>query len=403
MAASAAKQITYVWEGKDKKGKSIKGEMRAAGESFVSATLRRQGITVTKVKKQSGFASKGKITDKDITLFTRQLATMMKAGVPLLQAFDIVGKGHSNPAVAKLLGDVKTDVETGSSLSASFRKYPLYFDALFCNLVGAGEQAGILDTILDRLATYKEKIMAIKSKIKSALFYPISIIVVAFVIVAVIMIFVIPAFKELFDGFGAELPAPTLIVMAMSEFFVNWWWAVFGSIGGGLWFFFYTWKRSEKMQSTMDRLVLKLPIFGAIIRKATIARFARTLSTMFSAGVPLVEALDSVAGASGNRVYYDATKRIQSEISIGTSLTVAMQNAEVFPNMVLQMTAIGEESGALDSMLSKVADFYEGEVDDAVDALASLMEPIIMVVLGVLIGGLVIAMYLPIFKMGAVV
>ena len=403
MAASATKQITYVWEGKDKKGKVVKGQMRAAGESLVNATLRRQGITVTKVKKQSAFASKGKITDKDITLFTRQLATMMKAGVPLLQAFDIVGKGHSNPAVAKLLGDIKADVETGSSLSASFRKYPLYFDALFCNLVGAGEQAGILDTLLDRLATYKEKIMAIKSKIKSALFYPISIIVVAFVIVAVIMIFVIPAFKELFDSFGAELPAPTLIVMAMSEFFVNWWWAIFGSIGGGLWFFFYTWKRSEKMQSTMDRLVLKLPIFGAIIRKATIARFARTLSTMFSAGVPLVEALDSVAGASGNRVYYDATKRIQSEISTGTSLTVAMQNAEVFPNMVLQMTAIGEESGALDSMLSKVADFYEGEVDDAVDALASLMEPIIMVVLGVLIGGLVIAMYLPIFKMGQVV
>ena len=403
MAASATKQITYVWEGKDKKGKVVKGEMRAAGEALVNATLRRQGITVTKVKKQSAFASKGKITDKDITLFTRQLATMMKAGVPLLQAFDIVGKGHSNPAVAKLLGDIKADVETGSSLSASFRKYPLYFDALFCNLVGAGEQAGILDSLLDRLATYKEKIMAIKSKIKSALFYPISIIVVAFVIVAVIMIFVIPAFKELFDGFGAELPAPTLIVMAMSEFFVNWWWAIFGSIGGGLWFFFYTWKRSEKMQSTMDRLVLKLPVFGDVIRKATIARFSRTLSTMFAAGVPLVEALDSVAGASGNRVYYDATKRIQSEISTGTSLTVAMQNAEVFPNMVLQMTAIGEESGALDSMLSKVADFYEGEVDDAVDALASLMEPMIMVVLGVLIGGLVIAMYLPIFKMGQVV
>ncbi len=403
MAATAAKQITYVWEGKDKKGKVVKGEMRAAGDSFVNATLRRQGITVTKVKKQSSFASKGKITDKDITLFTRQLATMMKAGVPLLQAFDIVGKGHSNPAVAKLLGDIKGDVETGSSLSASFRKYPLYFDSLFCNLVGAGEQAGILDSLLDRLATYKEKIMAIKGKIKSALFYPISIIVVAFVIVAVIMIFVIPAFKELFDGFGAELPAPTLIVMAMSEFFVNWWWAIFGSIGGGIWFFFYTWKRSEKMQSTMDRLVLKLPVFGDVIRKATIARFSRTLSTMFAAGVPLVEALDSVAGASGNRVYYDATKRIQSEISTGTSLTVAMQNAEVFPNMVLQMTAIGEESGALDSMLSKVADFYEGEVDDAVDALASLMEPMIMVVLGVLIGGLVIAMYLPIFKMGSVV
>ena len=403
MAASANKQITYVWEGKDKKGKVIKGEMRAAGDSFVSATLRRQGITVTKIKKQSTFAKKGKITDKDITLFTRQLATMMKAGVPLLQAFDIVGKGHSNPAVAKLLGDIKADVETGSSLSASFRKYPLYFDALFCNLVGAGEQAGILDTLLDRLATYKEKIMAIKGKIKSALFYPISIIVVAFVITAVIMIFVIPAFKELFDGFGADLPAPTLIVMAISAIFVKWWWAIFGAIGGGLWFFFYTWKRSEKMQSTMDRLMLKLPVIGDIIRKATIARFSRTLSTMFSAGVPLVEALDSVAGAAGNRVYYDATKRIQSEISTGTSLTVAMQNANVFPNMVLQMTAIGEESGALDSMLSKVADFYEGEVDDAVAAMSSLMEPVIMVVLGVLIGGLVIAMYLPIFKMGQVV
>ena len=403
MAASASKQITYLWEGKDKKGKVIKGEMRAAGDSFVSATLRRQGITVTKVKKQSSFAKKGKVTDKDITLFTRQLATMMKAGVPLLQAFDIVGKGHSNPAVAKLLGDIKADVETGSSLSASFRKYPLYFDSLFCNLVGAGEQAGILDTLLDRLATYKEKIMAIKGKIKSALFYPISIIVVAFVITAVIMIFVIPAFKELFDGFGADLPAPTLIVMAISAIFVKWWWAIFGAIGGALWFFFYTWKRSVKMQSTMDRLTLKLPIIGDVIRKATIARFARTLSTMFSAGVPLVEALDSVAGASGNRVYYDATKRIQSEISTGTSLTVAMQNANVFPNMVLQMTAIGEESGALDSMLSKVADFYEAEVDDAVDAMSSLMEPVIMVVLGVLIGGLVIAMYLPIFKMGQVV
>jgi type IV pilus assembly protein PilC len=403
MAATATKQITYNWEGKDKKGKVIKGEMRAAGESFVSATLRRQGITVTKVKKQSGFAKKGKITDKDITLFTRQLATMMKAGVPLLQAFDIVGKGHSNPAVAKLLGDIKADVETGSSLSTSFRKYPLYFDNLFCNLVGAGEQAGILDTLLDRLATYKEKIMAIKGKIKSALVYPISILVVAFGITTIIMIFVIPAFKALFSGFGADLPGPTLFVMAISDFFVSYWWAIFGSIGGSLWFFFYTWKRSEKLQGTMDRLMLKLPIIGEIIRKATIARFSRTLSTMFSAGVPLVEALDSVAGASGNRVYYDATKRIQSEISTGTSLTVAMQNAEVFPNMVLQMTAIGEESGALDSMLSKVADFYEGEVDDAVDAMSSLMEPVIMVVLGTLIGGLVIAMYMPIFKMGAAV
>jgi type IV pilus assembly protein PilC len=395
--------MTFLWEGKDKRGKIIKGEIRASGEAVVNATLRRQGITVTKVKKQSSFASKGKITEKDITLFTRQLATMMKAGVPLLQAFDIVGKGHSNPQVSKLLADIKSDVETGSSLSASFRKYPLYFDNLFCNLVGAGEQAGILDTLLDRLATYKEKILAIKSKIKSALIYPISIIIVAFVITAVIMIFVIPAFKELFSSFGSELPAPTLIVMNISDIFVEWWWAIFGSIGFGLWFFFYTWKRSEKMQHTMDRLMLKMPIFGDLIRKATIARFARTLSTMFAAGVPLVEALDSVAGASGNRVYYDATKRIQSEISTGTSLTVAMQNAQVFPNMVLQMTAIGEESGALDSMLSKVADFFEAEVDDAVAGISSLMEPVIMVVLGGLIGGLVIAMYMPIFKLGQVV
>lgn len=405
MAANvkATKEVTYSWEGKDKKGKSVKGEIRASGESFVNATLRRQGITVTKVKKQSSFGSKGSVSDKDITLFTRQLATMMKAGVPLLQSFDIVGKSHSNPAVAKLLLDIKSDVETGSSMSAAFRKYPLYFDSLFCNLIGAGEQAGILDTLLDRLATYKEKILAIKSKIKSALFYPISIIVVAFVIVAVIMIFVIPAFKELFESFGADLPGPTLVVMAISDTFVEWWWAIFGSIGFGLWFFFYTWKRSLSMQSTMDRLILKVPVFGPLIRKATIARWARTLATMFSAGVPLVEALDSVAGASGNRVYYDATKKVQSEISTGTSLTVAMQNTNVFPNMVLQMTAIGEESGALDSMLSKVADFYEAEVDDAVDALASLMEPVIMVVLGTLIGGLVIAMYLPIFKMGAAV
>jgi type IV pilus assembly protein PilC len=403
MAASASKQITYLWEGKDKKGKVVKGEMRANGDSFVKATLRRQGINVTKVKKQSSFSKKGKVSDKDITLFTRQLATMMKSGVPLLQAFDIVGKGHSNPAVAKLLGDIKSEVETGSSLSAAFRKYPLHFDNLFCNLVGAGEQAGILDTLLDRLATYKEKILAIKSKIKSALMYPISIIVVAFVITAVIMIFVVPAFKDLFSSFGANLPAPTLMVMAISDFFVSYWWAIFGAIGFGLWFFFYTWKRSEKMQSTMDRLMLKLPIFGEVIRKATLARFARTLATMFSAGVPLVEALDSVAGASGNRVYYDATKKIQSEISTGTSLTVAMQNSEVFPNMMLQMTAIGEESGALDSMLGKVADFYESEVDDAVEGLSSLMEPIIMVVLGVLIGGLVVAMYLPIFKLGEVV
>ncbi len=395
------KEVLFSWEGKDKSGKVVAGQMKAGGEAVVRAQLRRQGIQVLKVKRRG--RGRGKVSEKDITLFTRQLATMLKSGVPLLQAFDIVGKGHSNPAVAKLLLDIKTDVETGSSLSQAFRKYPLYFDSLFCNLVGAGEAAGILDTLLDRLATYKEKILAIKGKIKSALFYPISIIVVAFLITTVIMIFVIPAFKDLFSSFGADLPTPTLVVMAISDYFVKYWYAIFGIIGFVLWFFFYTWKRSQKMQAFMDRLMLKLPVLGPVIEKATIARWARTLSTMFAAGVPLVEALDSVAGAAGNYVYYEATKQIQSEISTGTSLTVAMQNTKVFPSMVLQMVAIGEESGALDNMLNKVADFFEGEVDDAVEALSSLMEPVIMVVLGTLIGGLVIAMYLPIFKMGQAV
>lgn len=394
------KEINYSWEGKDKTGKQVKGEMRAAGTVIVTSTLRRQGIKVTKIKRmQSG----GRITDKDITLFTRQLATMMKSGVPLLQAFDIVGKGHSNRALSKLLMDVKADVETGSNLTDAFRKYPLYFDALYCNLVGAGEAAGILDSILDRLATYKEKIQAIKGKIKSALFYPISIIVVAFIITAIIMIFVIPAFKDLFEGFGAELPAPTLLVMTISDFFVAYWWAIIGILGGGIHTFFYTWKRSISMQRVMDRLVLKLPIFGEVIRKATIARWSRTLSTMFAAGVPLVESLDSVAGAAGNYVYYEATKNIQLDVSTGNSLMSSMASTTVFPNMVIQMVAIGEEAGSLDSMLGKIADFYEAEVDDAVAALSSLMEPMIMVVLGTLIGGMVIAMYLPIFKMGMVV
>jgi len=300
----------------------------------------------------------------------------------------------------KLLFEIKTDVETGSSLATAFRKYPLYFDALFCNLVAAGEQAGILETLLDRLATYKEKIIAIKGKIKSALFYPISIIVVAFVVTAVIMIFVIPVFKDLFKSFGADLPGPTLVVMAISDWFIgNWWW-LFPGIGFGIWFFFYTWRRSTTMQRVIDRLILRVPVFGEVIRKASIARWCRTLSTMFAAGVPLVESLDSVAGAAGNFVYYDATKKIQGEVSSGTGLTVAMGNTNVFPSMVLQMVAIGEESGALDAMLSKVADFYEQEVDEAVDSLSSLMEPMIMVVLGGLIGGIVVAMYLPIFKMG---
>ncbi|MDO8925832.1 MAG: type II secretion system F family protein [Sideroxyarcus sp.] len=395
------KERQYSWEGKDKGGKFVKGEMRAAGEATVSAQLRRQGITVSKIKKSA--SGGGTVSEKDITLFTRQLATMLKSGVPLLQAFDIVGKGHDNPAVARLLFDIKTDVETGSSLEQSFRKFPLYFDDLYCNLLGAGEAAGILDTLLDRLATYKEKILAIKSKIKSALFYPVAIIVVAFVITAVIMIFVIPAFKQLFENFGADLPYPTMVMMAISDFFVAYWWAIFGGIGGTLYGFFYAWKRNKTMQRRMDQLMLKMPVFGPLVRKATIARWSRTLSTMFAAGVPLVEAFDSVAGAAGNAVYFDATKDIQREVTTGSSLTVAMQNTEVFPSMVLQMVAIGEESGALDSMLSKVADFFEAEVDDAVAAISSLMEPVIMVILGTLIGSMVVAMYLPIFKMGSVV
>lgn len=400
--ASTVKESTFLWDGRNKDGKIVRGEMRAASESVVMAVLRRQGITNAKVKKMR-FKSGGKVTDKDITLFTRQLATMMKSGVPLLQAFDIVGKGHSNPAVGTLLLDIKAEVETGTSLSQAFRKYPLYFDALFCNLVAAGEQAGILDSLLDRLATYKEKILAIKSKIKSALFYPIAVIVVAFIITAVIMIFVIPAFKDVFKSFGADLPAPTLMVIAISDFFVAYWWAIFGIIGGGLYAFFESWRRSEKIQIVMDRLLLRAPIFGDIIRKSVIARWTRTLSTMFAAGVPLVESLESVGGAAGNYVYKLATRQIQGEVSTGTSLTISMQNVNLFPNMVIQMVAIGEESGALDSMLSKIADFFEQEVDDAVEALSSLMEPIIMVVLGTLIGGMVVAMYLPIFKLGAVV
>ncbi len=398
-AVARPKEFVFNWEGKDRAGKMLRGELRAPGENVVQATLRRQGILVQKIRKQR-IRGGGRVSAKDITLFTRQMATMMKAGVPLLQSFDIVGKGASNPAVGKLLMDVKTEVETGSTLAAAFRKYPLHFDALFCNLVAAGEQAGILESLLDRLATYKEKILAIKSKIKAALFYPISIVVVAFIITAVIMIFVIPAFKQVFESFGADLPGPTVFVMTVSDYFVEYWYLIFGVLGGGLYAFFYAWARSLVVQIFMDRLALRVPVFGEIMRKSTIARWTRTLSTMFAAGVPLVEALESVGGASGNYVYMVATKQIQNEISTGTSLTVAMQNANVFPSMVIQMVSIGEETGALDSMLSKVADFYEAEVDDAVNALSSLMEPMIMVVLGTLIGGMVVAMYLPIFKLG---
>lgn len=399
---TANKDPIWTWEGKDKTGKAVRGEMRAPSESVVTASLRKQGTMVTKVKKQS-FRGGSKITDKDLTMFTRQLATMMKSGVPLLQAFEIVGKGHANPSVGKLLLDIKSDVETGSSLSVAFRKYPQYFDALFCNLVAAGEQAGILDSLLDRLATYKEKMLAIKRKIKSAMTYPLSILIIAFVITAAIMIFVIPAFKEVFKSFGADLPAPTVIVIGLSDFFVANWYLIFGAIFGFVFSIGKIYKRSRPMQIAFDRLILRAPVFGAILTKSAIARWTRTLATMFAAGVPLVEALDSVGGAAGNYVYQTGTKQIQNEVSTGTNLTTSMENSHLFPSMVTQMVAIGEESGQLDAMLGKVADFFEAEVDDAVDQLSSLMEPLIMVVLGTLIGGLVVAMYLPIFKLGAVV
>jgi type IV pilus assembly protein PilC len=401
-AKAAAKDFVFEWEGKDRAGKMVRGELRAVGENQVQAALRRQGVLTTKIKKRR-MRSGQRIKPKDIAIFTRQLATMMKAGVPLLQSFDIVGRGNANASVTKLLNDVRLDVETGTSLSAAFRKYPMYFDNLYCNLVEAGEAAGILEALLDRLAVYMEKTEAIKSKIKSALMYPASVVVVAFVVVAVIMIFVIPSFKQVFSSFGADLPAPTLFVIAMSEFFVKYWWLIFGGIGLGGYFFMQAWKRNEKVQKFMDRLLLKVPVFGTLIEKSCIARWTRTLATMFAAGVPLVEALDSVGGASGNSLYADATTKIQQEVSTGTSLTSAMTNANLFPSMVIQMTAIGEESGSIDHMLGKAADFYEAEVDDMVAGLSSLMEPIIIVFLGTIIGGIVVSMYLPIFKLGQVV
>jgi type IV pilus assembly protein PilC len=395
------KEINFSWEGKNKAGKVVRGDIRAASESVANAALRRQGINVTKLKKQK--TASGKVSDKDITLFSRQLATMVKSGVPLLQSFDIVGKGTNNPALAKLLYDIKADVETGSNLATAFRKYPMYFDPLFCNLVEAGEQAGILDSLLDRLATYKEKTQAIKAKIKGALFYPVSILVVAFIITAVIMIFVVPAFKGVFASFGGELPAPTLVVIAISDGFVANWHIIFGGIYATIYGFVQTFKRSRALQIAVDKYSLKLPVFGDLLIKSSIARWTRTLSTMFAAGVPLVDALDSVGGAAGNYVYTQGTLQIKNEVSTGSNLTSAMEASGLFPAMVTQMVAIGEESGQLDGMLGKTADFYEAEVDDAVEALSSLMEPLIMVFLGGLIGGLVVAMYLPIFKLGSVV
>lgn len=401
-ASNSVKEFVFEWEGKDRKGKQVRGEIRAASENIVQASLRRQGVLPTKIKKRSTRSGKA-IKPKDIAIFTRQFATMMKAGVPLLQTFDIVGRGNPNPSVTKLLSDIRAEVETGTALSSAFRKYPKYFNTLYCNLIEAGETAGILEALLDRLATYMEKTEAIKSKIKSALMYPIAVVVVAFVVVTIIMIFVIPAFKSVFSSFGADLPAPTLFVMALSDYFVSYWWLIFSVIGGGIYFFMQAWQRNEKMQMAMDRILLKVPVFGVLVEKSCVARWTRTLSTMFAAGVPLVEALDSVGGAAGNSVYLNATTNIQREVSTGTSLTAAMTNANVFPSMVLQMCAIGEESGTIDHMLGKAADFYEAEVDDMVAGLSSLLEPIIIVFLGTLIGGIVVAMYLPIFKLGQVV
>ncbi|MDI4632672.1 type II secretion system F family protein [Pelomonas sp. V22] len=401
-AAAKVKDFVFEWEGKDRNGKIVRGEIRAGGEAMVSATLRRQGILVSKVKKRRASGGKA-IKQKDIAVFTRQLATMMRAGVPLLQSFDIVARGSTNPRLTRLLNEIRQDVETGTSLSSSFRKHPMYFDALYCNLVEAGESGGILEALLDRLAMYQEKTVALKNKIKGALTYPIAVGVVAFIVVAVIMIFVVPAFEDVFKSFGADLPAPTLVVIAMSKFFVSYWWLIFGVIGGGGYFFMQTWKRSEKMQKTMDRLLLKIPVFGDLLYKSAIARWTRTLSTMFAAGVPLVEALDSVGGASGNAVFSEATEKIQRDVSTGAALTTSMQSTGIFPTMVLQMASIGEESGSLDHMLSKAAEFYEDEVDEAVKSLSSLMEPIIIVFLGGLIGGIVVSMYLPIFKLGQVV
>ena len=399
---SDVKEHTFLWEGVDRNNRQVRGESKAASETVVTSNLRRQGVRITKIKRQT-FRGGKRVSEKDVTFFTRQLATMLKAGVPLLQSFEIVARGHSNARFSRLMMEVKGRIEAGSSLADAFRHYPAQFDNLYCNLVAAGESSGMIDAILDRLATYKEKILALKSKIKSALFYPSAVVTVAIVVVWVIMIFVIPAFKDVFSSFGASLPAPTQLVIDISDFVVTWWWAAFLAIGGTIFGMSVLIKRSDTMRYTFDRLLLKFPVIGDILEKATIARWTRTLATMFAAGVPLVESLDAVSGAAGNAVYQSATRRIQTDVSTGTSLTNSMMSTQLFPNMVLQMVQIGEESGSLDAMLTKIADFYEREVDDAVSALSSLLEPIIIVFLGVVVGGLVVAMYLPIFKLGAVV
>lgn len=410
MATKTRKQDVFTWEGKDNKGQKVKGETSGSNISLVKAGLRRQGINPTKVKKKptpmfGGVFSGGKsrIKAKDISIFSRQLATMMDAGVPLVQAFEIIGRGHENKGMQTLLLAVKNDIEGGSNLSDALGKHPLYFDELYCNLVQAGEQAGILDNILGKIATYKEKTESIKGKIKKALSYPIAVIIVSFIITTILLVKVIPQFQTLFSGFGADLPAPTKFVIHLSQIFQSWWHVMFGTIALVVVGIMQAKKRSKKFNQSMDRIMLKLPILGAILRKAAIARYARTLATMFAAGVPLVEAMHSVAGAVGNVVYGEAVLKMKDEVATGTQLNVAMKQVNLFPHMVVQMTAIGEEAGAVDTMLGKVADFYEEEVDNAVDNISSLIEPMIMSFLGVVVGGLVIAMYMPIFQMGKIV
>jgi len=398
---------TFLWEGTDKKGTKVKGEMEGASPALVKSELRRQSINPTKVKKKpkSLFdgAGKGKIVAKDIALFSRQMSTMMASGVPLVQSFDIIGKGHDNPAMQTLIMAIKADVEGGNTFADALAKHPLQFDDLYVNLVTAGEHAGILETLLDKIATYKEKTEAMKSKIKKAMFYPIAVVVVAFIITAILLIFVVPQFQDMFDQFGADLPALTLFVVDLSIIFQAWWWAIAGGAGGFVYALKETKKRSKKFNHMLDKAALKAPIIGPLVTKATIARYARTLATMFAAGVPLVEAMNTVSGAAGNIVYTKAILKMRDDISTGNQLNVVMKQSGLFPNMVVQMVAIGEEAGSIDDMLSKVADYYEQEVDDAVDGLTSLLEPLIMAFLGVVVGGLVIAMYLPIFKMGSVV
>jgi type IV pilus assembly protein PilC len=405
MAQSAAiKQSPFTWEGTDRAGKRVKGKVVGTTEASVRTELRRQGVVASRVRKQSSlFQPRGRVTPAEIAIFSRQLATMLSAGIPMVQSFDIVGAGHENPAMQKLILAVKADIEGGTALANALAKHPLHFDDLYVNLVSAGEQAGALETLLDKIATYKEKTEAIKKKVKKALFYPAAVVAVAFVVTAILLIFVIPEFESLFQGFGADLPAFTRFVIDISNFVQTRGWLIVIVGVGAVMGFLHVKKRSRSLQHFIDKVVLKVPIIGPILNKSAIARYARTLATTFAAGVPLVEALESVAGACGNFVYERAVLEMRDEVATGQRLQRAMENTELFPNMVNQMVAVGEESGSLDDMASKVADFYEEEVDNAVDTMSSLLEPLIMAVLGVLVGGLVIAMYLPIFKMGAVV